>query len=267
MIKELLLCAYLVAPTSALQRPHTNELNNNDYNYIELANVSVEWLSAVNTPTNAMYTFSIQQLRYGILYNDGYNLYMTYQAFYNNDYVGTYDNYYRLDYDTYSYIINNIYGMQLNISITDNYVGRDGVNYGHAFEMYNKVSVFTTPVNNFEYYDLIDNTYAFYYTYQTDNTHYTINTYNITKHSLTQELHVNDIREYFINDAYNTGYEVGYRDGVSTNNNLFTLIGSAFNGLVDFFNIEIIPGITLGLLVFAPLFIGVVLVLLKLLVK
>lgn len=49
--------------------------------------------------------------------------------------------------------------------------------------------------------------------------------------------------------------------------NVFTLIGSSFSGLIPLLNITIVPGITIGLLVFIPLIITIILVILRLVKK
>lgn len=49
--------------------------------------------------------------------------------------------------------------------------------------------------------------------------------------------------------------------------NAFTLIGSAFTSLAGLFNIGIIPGITIGVLLFIPLIVGIILAIVRLIKK
>lgn len=68
-------------------------------------------------------------------------------------------------------------------------------------------------------------------------------------------------------DGEEDGYTQGYDDGVavgSVNNNVFSLINSAFKGITNLFSYEIAPNLSLGVLLLIPVSLGVLLFVIKL---
>jgi hypothetical protein len=69
--------------------------------------------------------------------------------------------------------------------------------------------------------------------------------------------------------GYEQGYETGFEDGFNELNNtasgLFQILGSAFTSVGSIFNIMILPGITIGMLVFVPIIFALLLFIIKIL--
>lgn len=73
-------------------------------------------------------------------------------------------------------------------------------------------------------------------------------------------------------DSYHNGYQTGYNDGYnvgfnesSSNEGVFSMLKHAANSLIDLMNIEILPNISLWLLISIPLSISIMLIMFKLL--
>jgi hypothetical protein len=70
-------------------------------------------------------------------------------------------------------------------------------------------------------------------------------------------------------DGFEFGYESGFEDGFNELNNtasgLFQILGSAFTAVGSIFNIMILPGITIGMLVFVPIIFALLLFIIKIL--
>jgi hypothetical protein len=70
-------------------------------------------------------------------------------------------------------------------------------------------------------------------------------------------------------DGFEFGYESGFEDGFNELNNtasgLFQILGSAFTAIGSIFNIMILPGITIGMLVFVPIIFALLLFIIKIL--
>ena len=64
--------------------------------------------------------------------------------------------------------------------------------------------------------------------------------------------------------GYNDGYNVGFNEGTS-NEGVFSMLKHAANSLQDFLNIEVLPNISLWLLISIPLSISIMLIMFKLL--
>ena len=65
-------------------------------------------------------------------------------------------------------------------------------------------------------------------------------------------------------DGYNQGYEVGFNQG-SSDESVFSLLKHAANSIQDLLNIEVLPNISLWLLISIPLSISIMLIMFKLL--
>ena len=65
-------------------------------------------------------------------------------------------------------------------------------------------------------------------------------------------------------EGYNVGYNVGYNES-TTNNSVFTMLKYAANSIQDLLNIEVLPNISLWLLISIPLSVSIMLILFKLL--
>ena len=97
-----------------------------------------------------------------------------------------------------------------------------------------------------------------------DNTYFSINGFTF--------IYYDDVVNSQFNDGYNSGYDAGFGDGynqgmtegLDRNNNLFSLINSAFAGVTSFFNFELLPGLTLGTLLMIPLGLGVIYLIIRL---
>lgn len=60
------------------------------------------------------------------------------------------------------------------------------------------------------------------------------------------------------------GYNEGYDDGsIGLTNNPFNLLGNAFEGLASILDIQILPHLSLGVLIFTPLIVSIVIVVVK----
>ena len=82
---------------------------------------------------------------------------------------------------------------------------------------------------------------------------------------------VNDYQEGYAfgydtgyNDGYGQGYNVGFNDG-SSDENVFSMLKHAANSIQDILNIEVLPNISLWLLISIPLSISIMLIMFKLL--
>ena len=84
----------------------------------------------------------------------------------------------------------------------------------------------------------------------------------------------NDVNDY--QDGYDFGYDTGYDDGYgkgydvgfnqgSSNEGVFSMLKHAANSLQDLMNIEVLPNISLWLLISIPLSITIILIMFKLL--
>lgn len=72
----------------------------------------------------------------------------------------------------------------------------------------------------------------------------------------------------WVKHGYVNGYEAGYNEGyqsgnTGTSNNPFNLIRNAFDAVASFLDIQILPGLNIGVLLFAPLIITIIIVLVK----
>lgn len=67
--------------------------------------------------------------------------------------------------------------------------------------------------------------------------------------------------------GYNNGYQAGYEAGVSsvtgTTSNPFDLIANAFDSIAGILDIQILPGLNLGVLIFAPLVVTIIVIIVK----
>jgi len=70
------------------------------------------------------------------------------------------------------------------------------------------------------------------------------------------EVQKNNVAQFNNYDVYN-GFE-GINEDVGLSN-VFTLLGGAFTSLISLFKIELLPGISIGLLFFMPLIVGIIL--------
>lgn len=66
------------------------------------------------------------------------------------------------------------------------------------------------------------------------------------------------------NEGYNNGYNIGYNES-SSNVSVFSILKNAANSIQDLFNIEVLPNISLWLLISIPLSISIMLIMFKLL--
>ena len=107
------------------------------------------------------------------------------------------------------------------------------------------------------------------------NFDYQISNNIITAHSLhrTKFVHIDkDFITPLVNTTstesytrgYNDGYNVGFNEGTS-NEGVFSMLKHAANSLQDFMNIEVLPHISLWLLISIPLSISIMLIMFKLL--
>lgn len=67
--------------------------------------------------------------------------------------------------------------------------------------------------------------------------------------------------------AFNNNNVGSYSGSLNGNGNVFILLGSAFSELLPFLNIMILPNISIGVLLFLPLIVGIVVILFKILKK
>lgn len=64
--------------------------------------------------------------------------------------------------------------------------------------------------------------------------------------------------------GYNNGYSVGYQDGLDNNpTNVFDMLASAFNSIASVLNIELLPNLPLGMLIFTPVIVTIIIVVVK----
>ena len=87
--------------------------------------------------------------------------------------------------------------------------------------------------------------------------------YNIDKDFITPLVDIASSSSY--TDGYNDGFQVGLNQVTSSNVSVFTMLKLAANSLQDFLNIEVLPNISLWLLISIPLSISIMLIMFKLL--
>lgn len=68
--------------------------------------------------------------------------------------------------------------------------------------------------------------------------------------------------------GYNSGYQTGYQEGQAApsdqrQNSVFDLLTGAFNAIAGILNINILPGLTLGVLLFTPVIVTIIIVVVK----
>lgn len=207
--------------------------------------------------------------------------------------LGNYD-IYAIDITGYTdtYYI-NAYGTYVSI---DN----NGVSYHHDFETpltmgrlstYNSQVIFSTD-NEENYYTInpkLDSTHGFLNHFSFGSYVITTNSYstaNLDYSSAENEIYnfirssVVDVDTAYYNGydvGYNNGYDVGYQNGydygydvgnlADDNATAFTYIGQAIGGVADIMNIQVLPNMTIGLLVSIPLTIALIKVVFNLVKK
>ena len=101
-----------------------------------------------------------------------------------------------------------------------------------------------------------------------EKTYFSVNAFTCINYDDNASSTFNDGYENGYNNGYNTGYDTGYNDGITegqaNTNNLFSLINSAFSAVTSFFNMEILPGLTLGTLILIPLGLGIIYLIIRL---
>ena len=294
MLKKVFLISLLTmcvtTPFLSMQNNETIQKidNKNIYNR-DYSNILIYTANGIdNNNTKYTYDLYINNLSYGLIYNQSYSeslLYYNYSLILGTR-VGTSDYTYTnlglidnwdyatsilLDYSKVEYIIRNYTAISFNMSntstnspsnLTDTYLQQslkvsmyvDGNNYIDLIG--NNSRSIQLNINGFALTNVTSNSYDFKDVTQVQD----------LRKDVTSFEYDNGYNNGY-NDGYNIGETDGYNKGVNVDKDLFSLIGSAFNGLTDFFAIELLPGLPLGLLLFAPIFIGVVLLLLKLVVK
>lgn len=68
--------------------------------------------------------------------------------------------------------------------------------------------------------------------------------------------------------GYSTGYNTGYNEGYQTGStgmstNPFNLIRNAFTAIADILNIHVLPNLTLGVLIFTPIIVAIIIVVVR----
>lgn len=81
-------------------------------------------------------------------------------------------------------------------------------------------------------------------------------------------LHENDAYGLGYTDGYNTGETAGYNQGYSEgstgmSSNPFKLIANAFDAVASILNIQVLPNLTLGVIIFTPIIVIIILVVVK----
>ena len=128
----------------------------------------------------------------------------------------------------------------------------------------NKVKVFNSYIQQNTIGNLFNSNYKFD----------VITTYLDGNFRFVNIMKYNDVNDY--QDGYDFGYDTGYDDGYgigydvgfnqgSSNEGVFSMLKHAANSLQDLMNIEVLPNISLWLLISIPLSISIILIMFKLL--
>lgn len=128
----------------------------------------------------------------------------------------------------------------------------------------NKVKIFNSYIQQ----NTIGNLFNANYKFDVITTYldYNFKFVNIMKYN-----DVNDYQEGYAfgydtgyNDGYGQGFDVGFNQG-SSNEGVFSMLKHAANSLQDLLNIEVLPNISLWLLISIPLSVSIILIMFKLL--
>lgn len=206
-----------------------------------------------------------QYLRY--IYNETQQTYELYDKIYNFDSqtANTYFNFTLfLDYqitERITHLMTSNLGEAFTIYLANGYNTTQKPN---IMGICNKILTLDTNENKFKTYNLE--------TYEWETTEPTV-LKEIPANKITSEIFVYN-QEYAKNSegyktAYNNGYEIGYSTGYNTGygqgqvattplNNTFDLFKTISTSLASFWNIQILPGINLGLLISIPITTGIV---------
>lgn len=145
------------------------------------------------------------------------------------------------------------------------YINQDGdivINSSSGFAYYSHMCYVNTATN---LYITVNSRLWSTYTDSSDNVQYYLNNTSVWANSNYQELIFSDSltpTQYDYLSLLNTNLGIGYIDYTGTDNiglgSVFTLIGLAFSAVAGFLAIQIMPGLSLGVLLFAPLIVGII---------
>ena len=176
-----------------------------------------------------------------------------YPLSYFNVWEDTDDNGTFLTYDAISYDDFKSHGLSVNFNAINLFDYDD-----------NKVKVFNSYIQQNTIGNLFNSNYKFD----------VITTYLDGNFRFVNIMKYNDVNDY--QDGYDFGYDTGYDDGYgigydvgfnqgSSNEGVFSMLKHAANSLQDLMNIEVLPNISLWLLISIPLSISIILIMFKLL--
>ena len=215
----------------------------------------------------------------------GFNCTNYFRFVYNSEYTSALSSEYTKIYNLVYYIeLDNSNSRSITLGYWDIWKDINGTHFSSIEDVdFDAVGIIpfysVLNVSYYNYDSLFDGLLTYLgslsHTYLVANSNYQISNNILSSHSLQRTKFVNIDKDFITpvensvstesyKDGYKDGYKIGF-DEASSNEDVFSMLKYAANSLQDFLNIEVLPNISLWLLISIPLSISIMLIMFKLL--